>query len=97
MCKGQAQGWESTYQRALEQLGFKRGRSSPCMFLNKACGIRLVVRGDDFFSVGLPRDVEWFENAILKIFEGKVNGRLTRPGEELRIRIMRRSREAYEW
>ena len=37
--------------------------------------------------------------AILEVFEGKVKGRLARPGDELRVlnRVVRRSQSGYEW
>jgi len=94
-----AQGWERTYREVLEGLGFRRGRSSPCVFQHKARGIRLTVHGDDFFSVGLPAALKWFEEALLEKFEGKVKGKLAQPGDGLRVlnRVARITREGYEW
>ena len=59
----------------------------------------LTVHGDDFFATGLPNDLSWFEKTLLKAFEGKVKGRLQRPGDELRIlnRVARRTADGYEW
>ena len=94
-----AQGWENTYRRALKTLGFWRGRASPCVFSHESREVFLTVHGDDFFATGAPDDLDWFEKALLKTFEGKVKGRLTQADDELRIlnRIVRRTDAGYEW
>ena len=88
-----AQGWEGTYRSTLEAMGFRRGRASPCIFFHAGREVYLAVHGDDFFATGEPANSLWFEEALLKVFEGKVKGRLTQAGDELRIlnRIVRRS------
>ena len=43
-----AKGWEAKYCDVLLKLGFKRGSSSPCLFIHKSRNIRLCVHGDDF-------------------------------------------------
>ena len=94
-----AQGWENTYHQALEAMGFRRGRASPCVFSHKSRKMYLTVHGDDFFATGVPEDLDWFEKSLLKAFEGKVKGRLTQAGDELRIlnRVVRRTDDGYEW
>lgn len=94
-----AQGWEAAYCRALEDLGFTRGKASPCVFQHRDRRICIVVHGDDFFAVARSDDLAWFERSLLGKFEGKVKGRLTSPGDELRIlnRIARRTESGYEW
>jgi hypothetical protein len=94
-----AQGWEGTYREALEKLGFRRGKSNPCVFQHVVRNIKLTVHGDDFFSVASASDLDWFEVSLLKVFEGKVKGRLTKPGDEVRIlnRLARRTVNGYEW
>ena len=94
-----AQGWEATYSEAMRAIGFRRGKSSPCVFVHPSRNIRCTVHGDDFFAEGLPSDLTWFESSILSRFEGKAKGRLAKPGDELRVlnRIVRRTSEGYEW
>ena len=94
-----AQGWEHTYRKALEGMGFRRGKSNPCLFHHASRKVHLTVHGDDFFAEGLPESLDWFENELLRKFEGKVKGRLRQPGDEMRIlnRIVRRTAEGYEW
>ena len=40
-----AQGWESTYATAVQDMGFDRGQANPCLFQNADWGIRLCVHG----------------------------------------------------
>ena len=56
----------------MKALGFRRGRSNPCVFHHPERDLRCVVHGDDFFSEGMLAALAWFEKAILKEFEGKV-------------------------
>jgi hypothetical protein len=94
-----AQGWEDAYRAALEDMGFTRGRASPCVFSHALKQVFLTVHGDDFLATGSASSLAWFERALLTKFEGKVKGRLQKPGDELRIlnRIARRTADGYEW
>ena len=94
-----AQGWEGTYRTALEALGFRKGKASPCVFGHITRDIFLTVHGDDFLATAGPADLNWFEKTLLATFEGKVKGRLKNPGDELRVlnRVVRRSEDGYEW
>jgi hypothetical protein len=57
------------------------------------------VHGDDFLAAGSASSLSRFERTLLTTFEGKVKGRLQKPGDELRIlnRIARRTEDGYEW
>jgi hypothetical protein len=94
-----AQGWEDAYRTALEAMGFRRGRASPCVFSHVDRQVFLTVHGDDFLATGSAASLTWFEHTLLTTFEGKVKGRLQKPGDELRIlnRIARRTENGYEW
>lgn len=94
-----AKGWEAKYCDVLLKLGFKRGSSSPCLFIHKSRNIRLCVHGDDFLSAASKADAKWFEQVLLNEMEGKLKGALQEPGDELRVlnRIVRRSEAGYEW
>ena len=94
-----AQGWENAYRAALEAMEFKRGRASPCVFSHAGRQVFLTVHGDDFLATGSASSLSWFERTLLTTFEGKVKGRLQKPGDELRIlnRIARRTEDGYEW
>ena len=41
-----AQGWEWTYRAALESMGFRRGRASPCVLTHAARNMYPTAHGD---------------------------------------------------
>ena len=43
-----AQNWGYAYTQFMQDAGFKKGKSSPCVFWNPDKGLRGVVHGDDF-------------------------------------------------
>ena len=47
-----AQNWEVEYNKFMAESGFVRGVTSPCVFLNEARDLRVVVHGDDFTILG---------------------------------------------
>ena len=47
-----SQNWEEEYSETLKEIGFSRGKASPCVFYHKDKAIRLVVHGDDFTLLG---------------------------------------------
>ncbi len=69
------------------------------MFSHAGKQVFLTVHGDDFLATGSASSLAWFEHTLLTTFEGKVKGRLQKPGDELRIlnRIARRTTDGYEW
>ena len=60
----------------MEGRGFKRGRSSPCIFYHKARNLRAVIHGDDFTILGHDEDLDWFREQVAEEFEAKFKGRL---------------------
>ena len=71
-----AQNWMDAYIKALEDMGFKRGISSPCAFWHKRREIRTVVHGDDFTALGHEEQLDWFRKEMQKKFECKFRGRI---------------------
>ena len=59
-----AQNWEYEYSQFLMNLGFSRGRASPCVFMHKERHVRLVVHGDDFTALGREKDLDWLKEAM---------------------------------
>ena len=47
-----ASQWSEHYSQTLVAAGFKAGRASPCHFYHDDRQLWVLVRGDDFFSVG---------------------------------------------
>ena len=46
--------------------GFSRGTASPCVFHHKTRDIRTLVHGDDYVSVGMPKQLKWMEEQLMK-------------------------------
>ena len=68
--------WEDTYRGALEEMGFISGMASPCCFHHPTRKLQLVVHGDDFTTLGVKKEIDWFEQTLANHFELKLRGRL---------------------
>jgi hypothetical protein len=94
-----AQSWEQTYGEALEQMGFTKGLTSPCVAWCAKRNLAVCVHGDDFFAAGSDQELNWLEKDLFNRFEGKAKGVLRKAGDELRLlnRVVRRTAHGYEW
>jgi hypothetical protein len=79
--------WEREYSRALISGGFVKGIASPCHFWHHGWDVRLLVHGDDFFTVGPMRGLDKFERYMRDTYECKVQtiGMGEKDAKELRI------------
>ena len=82
--------WEDTYTLVMESLGFKAGESNPCVFWNEERQLMCVVHGDDFTTLGLDEDLDFFEKGLQESFEIKIRGRLGEGCKDQEIRILNR-------
>jgi len=83
--------WEALYTRRLEEMGFKRGKASPCCFYNEDINVRCVVHGDDFTFEGEDRGLDVVQAGMVKAFECKIEGRLGGgPNDKREVRILNR-------
>lgn len=80
-----ALGWEQAYSEALKSLRSRRGRASPGALHHTARNVFPVVHGDDCWAALLPQDLTQVERGIMGAFDGKVNGGLAGPGDDIRI------------
>ena len=86
-----ASRWTETYTKVLEDLGFRKGKASPCVFLHQSRQLRLVVHGDDFTTSGTRKELDLLEKQIAAQFEIKIRGRLgQREGCDREIKILNR-------
>ena len=86
-----AQNWEYAYVEAMEEIGFKRGRATPCAFYMAERNLRVVVHGDDFTVLGQEADLDWFRRNISEKYEVKFRGRIgLGSGDDKSIRILNR-------
>ena len=56
-----AQNWGEECAKTMTDMGFEKGRASPCTFLHKDRHIRAYIHGDDFVSVGKEEDLQWMK------------------------------------
>ena len=70
-----AQNWGESYGAFLEQLGFSRGKASPCIFYHGERGLRIVVHGDDFTVMGKEAELDWLRREVVRLLV-KFRGRL---------------------
>ena len=90
-----AQNWEYTYSKFMTDLGFERGKATPCIFTLSSKNLRVVVHGDDFTVLGHTKDLDWFRQAISDKFTVKFRGRIGPQETDLKaIRILNR---VLEW
>ena len=66
-----AMNWQAEYSQRLLDNGFRRGDATPCVFYHPDRGIRTLVHGDDYLSVGKPEDFKWMETMLMKKYQIK--------------------------
>ena len=72
-----AQCWEYEYNKFMvDELGFKRGRCSPCVFYHEEQNLRAVIHGDDFKLLGFDNNLDWFKSALTAKWQVKIKGRI---------------------
>ena len=69
-----AQNWEREYTQCLEEIGFRRGKSSPCTFYSKKLDCRTVVHGDDFTIVAQEHIIKYVAGKMSKRYKLKLRG-----------------------
>ena len=86
-----AQNWEREYESAFINLGFKQGKSSPCLFHHPDRDIRVVVHGDDFTFLGDDPSLRWITEELKKVYELKVRAILgPEHSDDKSVRILHR-------
>ena len=55
----------------LLSIGFRRGKSNPCVYYNKERKLRTLVHGDDYASVGSLANLRWLKGQLEATFEMK--------------------------
>ncbi len=64
-----AQNWQETLSGHFQGAGFKRGVMNPCIFHHEGRGVRTVVHGDDYTSVGSPASLVWLRSVLERKYE----------------------------
>ncbi len=84
-----AAAWQDTVVEFMKSVGFKRGRTNPCIFYNAEKDVRTIVHGDDFLSAGAPDQLTWLDECLKQRFEIKT-ARIGEEEEEKDMRILNR-------
>ena len=56
--------WQECVADHLEGVGFRRGRSNPCVFFHKHRELRALAHGDDYTSVGDLDGLRWLQKQL---------------------------------
>lgn len=83
--------WHEEYSKQLIENGFQQGKASPCVFYHESKGIRTVVHGDDYISVGKEESLQWMEARLKCKYEEKKNKWLgPQPNHSKEVRVLNR-------
>ena len=66
-----ATNWQEEVAKEIISSDFSRGRYNPCLYYHKETGLKCLVHGDDFVSVGSRKSVVRFRQKLVKRFEIK--------------------------
>ena len=75
-----AKNWELTIRKVLIRLGFRQGKSTPCMYWHPEKDIRTTIHGDDFIVLSTMVQSEWLEAELGKEWTLEVRARMGPPG-----------------
>ncbi len=84
-----AQNWEKECESVFNNIGFKQGKSSPCLFHHPEKDLRVVVHGDDFTILGVDPALKWNTKELQKVYGFKVKATLgPEPYDDKSVRIL---------
>ena len=66
-----AANWQKCVADHLISLGFRQGKSNPCVFWHRDRDIKTLVHGDDYASAGSYDSLKWLEERLAKRFDMK--------------------------
>ena len=98
-----AANWQRCVSEHLVSIGFRPGRSNPCVFWHPEREIRALVHGDDYASTGDLKQLDWLRTELEKKFEMKTQivGHSNRSDviREAKIlnRVVRANEEGWEY
>ena len=91
-----ASAWEADYgEKMVQQWGFERGGSCPCIFRHTSRPICVIVHGDDFVILGDDEQIDWFKGRMNTAYQCKEVGRIG--PEEGDAKSMRLLNRIIEW
>ena len=58
--------WELQIRKVMMALGFKQGKSNPCIYCHAGRDLRTVVHGDDLTTAGTFENIKWLHGELSK-------------------------------
>ena len=91
-----AANWQKCVSKHFVSLGFRPGRSNPCVFWHPGRGISTLVHGDDYASTGSLAQLDWLRAQLEQRFEMKtqVLGHSDRADVQREVKVLNRVRRA---
>ena len=85
-----AQNWGEECAATMEQMGFERGKASPCTFSHTQRKLECYIHGDDFVTTGMEQNLKWMKAELEKHYEIKTQ--VLGPGSEdlQQVRVLNR-------
>ena len=89
--------WELQIQKVMLALGFKQGKSNPCICYHAGRDLRTVVHGDDFTTAGTFDNIKWLHEELSKKWKCVERGILGPPGTPNTIQDIRVLNRIITW
>ena len=83
-----AMNWQEEYSRRFVENGFSQGVATPCVFYHEGKGIRTLVHGDDYVSVGKPHHLRWMKGMLEEKYQIKTQVLGPNEGEVQQLKIL---------
>ena len=85
-----AMNWHVECSQVFIDNGFLQGIATPCVFYHKEKGIRTLVHGDDYVSVGGLEQLDWMKNMLEKNYQFKTQVLGPRGGDIQQLEVLNR-------
>ena len=85
-----AKSWQQDLSDHLISIGFKRGKGFPAVFYHPVWGIKTLVHGDDYFSAGSGKALDWLEKQLSAKYQIKTSRVRNAMGDESEARVLNR-------
>ena len=83
-----AKCWEIEYSKTMDELGFVKGKTNPCLFRHREHETQVFVHGDDFVVSGTKEHLKIVEDKLCSKYLTKVRGILGPDPDGLKSIVM---------
>ena len=85
-----AQNWENEYAMSLVNIGFNKGKASPCLFYHAERKIRTFIHGDEYVSAGDRKGLLWLSTQLEAKYEIKTTMVSQEEKDQKTVRVLNR-------